>query len=100
MDDFGVKYVGTENVENLINILKQYYTISEDWGGTKYVRLTLNWDYEGRKVHFSMPGYMEKVLKRFRHEKPKKRKTLQNSNLNSKCCMISKASRLVDKSHY
>ena len=35
VDDFGVKYVGTENAEHLINILKQYYTISKDWGGTK-----------------------------------------------------------------
>ena len=73
VDDFGIKYVGKENATHLIETLKEYYTISEDWGGNKYVGLTIDWDYKGRQVHLSMPGYIEKALKRFGHERPRKR---------------------------
>ena len=29
---------------------------------------TLDWDYEKRKVHLSMPGYCSEALQRFRHD--------------------------------
>jgi len=29
--------------------------------------MTLDWDYEKRQVHVSMPGYVEKSLKQFGH---------------------------------
>ncbi len=45
MDDFGVKYVGKENVEHLINVLKQHSQIKEDWEGSKYCGVNLDWDY-------------------------------------------------------
>ncbi|KAL7476408.1 hypothetical protein ACHAW6_002274 [Cyclotella cf. meneghiniana] len=73
VDNFGIKYVGVENAMHLIDSLKEYYTISEDLGGNKYIGLTLDWDYEGKQVHLSMPGYADKALKRFGHEKPRKR---------------------------
>ncbi len=53
-------------------ILKKHYEISEDWKGTKFIGLTLKWDYSGRKAHISMPGYAEDVV-RFRHEQPKRK---------------------------
>ena len=73
VDDFGIKYVGKENVVHLIETLKKHYTISKDWGENKNVGLTLDWDYKGKLVHLSMPGYIEKALKRFGHERPRKR---------------------------
>ena len=72
VDDFGVKYVGKEHAEHLISVLQQDYAIDIDWEGTRYIGLTLDWDYEGRKVHLSMPGYIEKALARFAHDVPSK----------------------------
>ncbi len=71
VDDFGIKYFGREHVMHLISILKKHYEISEDWKGTKFIGLILKWDYSGRKVHISMPGYAEDALVRFRHEQQK-----------------------------
>ena len=72
MDDFGVKYVGKENVEHLMEVLKQHYQIEEDWEGSKYCGVDLDWDYIKRKVHLSMDGYVEEALQRFRWALPKK----------------------------
>ena len=74
--DFGVKYVGKEHTMHLINILKESYEISEDWWGSKYVGITFDWDYTNRRVHLSMPGYINKALQHFTHERPQR---LQNS---------------------
>ena len=41
MDNFGVKYVGTEYAEHLMASLKEYYTISHNWEGKQYLGLTL-----------------------------------------------------------
>jgi hypothetical protein len=76
VDDFGVKYVGKEHAMHLISILKQFYEISEDWTGSKYIGITFDWDYAKRRVHLSMPGYISKALQRFGHERPRR---LQNS---------------------
>ena len=70
VDDFGVKYVGKEHVDHLIGVLKGFYDISEDWEGEKYIGLTIDWDYAQRKVHVSMPGYVENALQRFQHPEP------------------------------
>ena len=72
VDDFGVKYVGKEHAMHLINILKQDYEISEDWTGNKYIGITFDWDYINKRVHLSMPGYIEKALQRFGHERPRR----------------------------
>jgi hypothetical protein len=72
VDDFGVKYVNKDDVEHLISSLSQDYTIDTDWEGTRYLGITLHWDYLQRKVHLSMPGYIENALIRFGHKKPDK----------------------------
>jgi hypothetical protein len=72
VDDFGVKYVGKEHAEHLISVLKQDYEIDTDWEGTRYLGLTLDWDYIERQVHLSMPGYIAKALTRFAHPTPNK----------------------------
>jgi len=60
VDDFGVKYINKDNVEHLMSVLQQDYEIDTDWDGTRYLGLTLDWDYIKHKVHCSMPGYIEK----------------------------------------
>ena len=47
-----------------------------DWSGTRYCGITLDWDYDERTLVISMPGYVQKMLVRFKHEVPK---TNQNS---------------------
>ena len=45
-------------------MLRQDYKIEEDWEGTRYLGITLDWDYTKCKVHLSMPGYVEKAQAR------------------------------------
>ena len=72
VDDFAVKYVKEEDAEHLINTIKKYYPLKIDKKATKYIGLTIEWDYKNRKAHISMPGYIQKALIKFKHEKPKK----------------------------
>lgn len=65
VDDFGVKYIGRENAQHLIDTLRTLYEITEDWSGNKYCGLTLDWDYDKKTCDISMPGYIEKALQRF-----------------------------------
>jgi hypothetical protein len=72
VDDFGIRYVGKEQAQHLIDVLQSKYTITIDWEGTKYVGLNLTWDYKNRTVDISMPNYIHKALQRFEHPTPKK----------------------------
>jgi hypothetical protein len=68
--DFGVKYVGREHAEHLQSVIAKYYKMSVDWTGTRYIGITLDWDYTKKKVHLSMPGYVAKALRQFQHHQP------------------------------
>ena len=73
VDDFGVKYAGEEHAHHLLNILlANYEGVHEDWGGTKFCGITLEWDYIQRTCLLSMPGYIEAILVRFHHQRPRK----------------------------
>ncbi len=72
VDDFGVKYVGIEHFQHLQASLKKHYQTSTDMSRTRYLGLTLDWDYTNREVHLSMLDYIPEALKRFKHEKPKR----------------------------
>jgi hypothetical protein len=71
VDDFGVKYVGKEHADHLIASIKSTYKkLTEDWTGSLYCRITLEWDYVGRTVDISMPGYIKKKLQEYKHLLP------------------------------
>ena len=72
VDDFGVKYVGKEHAQHLKNTLEENYTVTTEWDGTRYIGITLDWDYKRRQVHLSMPNYVKKALKQFQHILKKK----------------------------
>jgi hypothetical protein len=55
---------------HLIDALKQDYTITIDWDASKYIGLTLKWDYKSRKGYAHMPGYIQKALLQFKHQTP------------------------------
>jgi hypothetical protein len=70
VDDFAIKYVKKEDADHLLTALQKDYTVSTDWEATKYIGLTIEWDYQNRKVHIHMPGYLAKALQRFKHPTP------------------------------
>ena len=49
VDNFGVKYVGEQHVEYLMTVLRNHYTISSDWSGSRYLGLDLDWDYKNAR---------------------------------------------------
>jgi hypothetical protein len=76
VDDFAIKIMSEQDTEHLIKALKIYYQITVDREATKYIGLTVEWDYANGKVHTHMPGYFPKAMTRFKHETPNK---IQNS---------------------
>jgi hypothetical protein len=73
VDDFGVRYTNKRHVNRLLEVLQKEYKCSTDWEGTRYIGLTLDWDYKNGRVNLSMPGYIKRALQRFEHSKPTKR---------------------------
>ena len=73
VDDFGIKYVGKENAEHLLGILRKYYKMDVDWKGELYCGIKLKWNYEKGYVDLSMPGCVEKQLTKYRHKAPKRK---------------------------
>ena len=50
VDNFGVKYVGKEHADHLVNFLKNKYKIREDRKGELYCGISLNWNYKGENM--------------------------------------------------
>ena len=73
VDDFGVKYVGKQHAQHLIDTINANYETSHEWEGARYIGLTIDWDYIQRLCHISMPGYCDNARQRFKHDFPKKR---------------------------
>jgi hypothetical protein len=76
VDDFAVKHVNQEDADHLINAIRKYYPMTVDKEATKYIGLTIEWDYKNQKAHIHMPDYLRKAFTRFKHEAPAK---IQNS---------------------
>jgi hypothetical protein len=73
VDDFCIKYVGKEHADHLIASIKSTYKkLTEDWTGSLYCGTTLEWDYVGRTVDISMPGYIKKKMQEYKHLIPEK----------------------------
>jgi hypothetical protein len=62
VENFAIKYTKLEDAQHLINALKEDYNITVDWDATKYIGLTIEWDYVNHKVHVHMPVYLSKAL--------------------------------------
>ena len=76
VDNFGVKYVGEEHAKHLMSCLTQNYEVRHEWKGEKCINITLNWDYQRKQVHLSMPGYVDMALTQFNHPYPTKQQDL------------------------
>eukprot|EP00804_Cyclotella_cryptica_P027479 CCRYP_007450-RA/>CCRYP_007450-RA protein AED:0.29 eAED:0.29 QI:0/0/0/1/1/1/3/0/633 len=71
VDNFGIKYVGEDNFNHLINALQQHYDVTINKEGKLYCGITLNWDYNKRTLDISMLGYVQKQLIKYNHPMPK-----------------------------
>ena len=65
--DFGVKYVGKDNDNLLIQALKKLYTVSINWYSALYCGLSITWYYRCRTCNISMPSYLTEALQKFQH---------------------------------
>jgi len=66
VDDFGIKYTHQEDADHLLETLRKLYVMTEDRASTqKYVGITIDHDRSAATITLSMPGYVEKALKRF-----------------------------------
>ena len=68
IDDFGVKYVGKGNSEQLISSIRKFYPVPEDWTGSLYCGITLKWYCQKRTVDISIPGYVAAALYKYQHK--------------------------------
>jgi hypothetical protein len=57
-DDLGIKYVGKEHAEHLVQALQDLYIVSANWKGELYCGpLTIKWNYnQCSYAAISMPG--------------------------------------------
>ena len=72
VDDFGIKYHTRDDAHHLLQALRKHYTISEDWTGSNYCGLTIDWEYDKGRVDISIPDYVPIALKRLQHTLPTK----------------------------
>lgn len=72
VDDFSTKYLNRADAEDLLTILRQWYTVKADWSGSLYCGITTTWDYERHQVTLSMPGYVDAMLAELKHPVPKR----------------------------
>ncbi len=57
-------------MDHLIWCIKQKYQLAEDWTGNLYCGIKLNWDYNTCTLDISMPGYIKKLLQKYKHCMP------------------------------
>ena len=72
--NFGVKFEGIKHAQHLKEALKTYHKVSLDWKGKRFCGASLEWDYKGRMVDLSMPGYINKALPNYQHYIPSRPK--------------------------
>jgi hypothetical protein len=72
VDNFGVKCVGKEHVMHLLEALHKLYIVTEDWDGTLFSSLTIQWNYAQKYANISMPNYIPAMLHKFQHAQPAK----------------------------
>jgi hypothetical protein len=70
VDDFGIKYVGSEHAEHLMASIKKNHEISSDWTGSVYCGLKNELDYNNGTLDLSMPGYINAPIHKYQHPDP------------------------------
>ena len=77
------------HTKHILGVLKEFYKIEEDWTGSLYCGITLDWHYDQQYVDISMINY---VLKQFAKYKQPPRKTPQHCPFETKPIQCGKLS--------
>ena len=70
VEDFGIKYKRKEDELHLIHTLEEKFKTTQDWTGSLYISIIMNWDYKAGILDISMPGYLKEALHKFQHPTP------------------------------
>jgi hypothetical protein len=70
VDDFGVKCQGIQHAKHLKTALEEHYDVSVDWEGKLFCGITLDWNYDMKRVDLSVPGFVNRKLTKWQHKKP------------------------------
>jgi hypothetical protein len=67
VDDFGVKYTGIENLNELLRVLRLKWPTKVDLTGEKFIGMRIEWHYDADIPHFylDMPTTVPDALARF-----------------------------------
>ena len=79
--------MGKEHVDHLIKCIKTKYELTKDWAGDLHCGIKLNWVYTACTLDISMPGYITKLLQKYKHCIPSK----------PQCCLYSLATKQYGK---
>ena len=72
VDDFGIKFVAPEHATHLKTSLENYYEIEADWSGSRYIGISLDWNYNNKTLDIDMPNFTNNKLRQYGHTKPKR----------------------------
>ncbi len=53
-------------------VLNKKNELTKDWAGNLYCGIKLSWDYNARTLDILMPGYIQKILIKYKHRMPTK----------------------------
>jgi hypothetical protein len=70
VDNYDIKKTDTADFHHLKTSLKEYYEVVIDWTGLLFCGVKLMWDYKQCHVNCSMPGYINKALKKYQNLMP------------------------------
>ena len=68
MDDFAVLWTRKEDFNHLLKTLTKLYKIKVNYKGNKYLGMTIGINRKERHVTLTMPGYVDKLLRRVKPE--------------------------------
>jgi hypothetical protein len=66
VDDFAIIWKDKQGIKHLIQTLRKLYTVKVDWAGSRYLGMDIAVDRVHRHVTISMPGYIQKLLRKVR----------------------------------
>jgi hypothetical protein len=75
VDDFAVIWKNKQKIKHFIQTLRKLYTVKVDWQGAKYLGMDIAINRTHRHVTVSMPGYIEKLLRKVRPDGVKSART-------------------------
>jgi hypothetical protein len=70
IDDFGIKVTNMRDMDHVLDVLKEHYTVVVNMTDSLFCGIHLTWNYAQGHVDYHMPGYINKALTKYQHPKP------------------------------